>query len=112
MTTLSQEKPIAIKKASAKENTLKLRKTFDTYDKDKDGMLNRKEIASYALGEHKLKLTDAMLNTICSNFVEEGSKGVPFEKIVMLKIAIGLAREEVADQKRAQLQKEKEEALL
>merc|ERR1719215_2571494 len=77
----------ALAKAEATNVTKKIKETFTKYDKDKDGMLNRKEIAAYAKSEFSFAVPDATVDLIYKVIVAEGGKGVKADDFQRLKAA-------------------------
>lgn len=72
---------------------------FKKYDRDRDNLLNRKEVAAYAKGEFSFDLPPEMIDLIFSQVVdtEMGDKGVPFEKLQLLKTTVGISRSRAQD---------------
>jgi len=109
-------------KAVKKDRALKLYEkrsaTFDKYDRDKDGELNKKELTMYAKGEFGFGLTEAVAPKILAKLAD-GHAGVPKSKFQRLRVAVGIAREEEASrvrrkkaEERAKFIAEKKTALL
>lgn len=92
----------AIKRAEARKKTEASNVIFRRYDKDNDGFLSRTEIVDYAKGEYNFDIPQDSLDTICKVLIEDGAAGVKMEELQRVKVAVGLAREQVRDiQKRA-----------
>merc|ERR1719401_574376 len=68
---------------------------FKKYDKDGDGFLSKKEIASYAKAEFGFGISAEAVANIMPHLAN-GSTGVPCAKFHALKVAVGIAREEAA----------------
>jgi len=101
----------ALKKAAAQDEWKKIQATFAKYDKDKDGFLNRKEIALYAKTEFSFKLSEANLDQVFKVMVINGDKGVKEADLQRLKASVGIAREMVRDQERKKEREEREAEL-
>uniref|UniRef100_A0A7S1QXX4 EF-hand domain-containing protein n=1 Tax=Alexandrium catenella TaxID=2925 RepID=A0A7S1QXX4_ALECA len=90
-------------KAVQKEKALKLVEkrsiTFDKYDRDKDGQLNKKEIVMYAKGEYNFSIAEGVVPKIIGK-ITDGGAGVPKSKFQRLRVAVGIAREEEASRVR------------
>lgn len=90
-----------VKRAKIREKALqkveKKRAMFQKYDKDKDGLLGKKEIAAYAKGEYGFVLATEALDEVLANSSELGKQGVQFERLQLLKTNIGIAREYAKD---------------
>lgn len=67
---------------------------FKRYDQDNDGLLNRQEIMLYAKGEFGFETPEAVVDKLLEEHSSAGSKGLPKEKLVRVRIALGIAREE------------------
>jgi len=96
--------------ASRKWNAFKkvqaLEATFAKYDKNRDGLLDKKEVAAYALGEFQLKLETAVVDSI---FKALGAgTGVKKELFYRVKAAVGIQREKQLDNRRREARLEKE----
>jgi len=100
-----------LKRAAAGEVMKAENKAVAKYDKDKDGMLNKKEIEAYAKGEFKFAMpSEATALVIKACFAGEG-KGVKLADSHRLKCAVGVARERARDLERRKVREEKEAAL-
>jgi len=95
----------AVKKMKAMRVFEKRALLFDKYDKDKDGLLNRKEISSYAKGEFGFGLPQGVLPRILA-VLGDARGGVPKDRFHRLRVVVGIAREEEASRER---QREAEE---
>eukprot|EP00913_Durusdinium_trenchii_P016543 g15548.t1 len=115
----SKSKDEALKRASAKVKFDKHMALFAKYDSNKDGLLDKKEIATLAKKdsgtverapavsilriircgskEFSFVMPDTTLSSILKAFAEEGSKGVKKEKLQSVKVQIGVAREKAKD---------------
>merc|ERR1719401_3401489 len=54
----------AVKRAKARQEMLKVKTTFGKYNKAKDGLLARRDIAAYAKGEYKFTMPEDALDMI------------------------------------------------
>uniref|UniRef100_A0A7S1PID9 EF-hand domain-containing protein n=1 Tax=Alexandrium catenella TaxID=2925 RepID=A0A7S1PID9_ALECA len=105
----SREK--AVRKAEARKKLAKLEATFDKYDGDKDGILNRNEIKKFAKGEFDFSIANIAVDTIWKVLVDDGEKGIKKESFQRLKYAIGIAREKVKDAERKAAREAREKEL-
>lgn len=83
----------AMKRLSAIGKTQKQKDTFEKYDEDKDGKLNKKEVLAYAEGEFKFTVPPDALERIlrvCST----DALGVDFKSFMRLRCLVGASREE------------------
>ncbi|CAE8608235.1 unnamed protein product [Polarella glacialis] len=71
---------------------------FKKYDKDGDGLLNRKEIEAYSKGEFSFVLPvenlDRILRQLCKSAKKGSQPGLASNSLQLLKTAIGIARDE------------------
>jgi Ca2+-binding EF-hand superfamily protein len=95
--SLAMKKDKALKKGAARVKFDKMQAVFDKYDKDKDGMLSRKEILAYSKGEFEFVLSAEGADIICAALLNDGAKGVKKAQLQELKVSIGIAREKVKD---------------
>lgn len=109
MQRAASEKDNVSRKFAAQRHVDKAKAKRESYDKDKDGMLNRQEIAALAMGEYKFKMPEENLDRICGQLIKPGRRGVRLEDFQQLKTAIGIARMEAknAKQRDVRLQREK-----
>lgn len=101
-------KKIAMKRRAEKKEAL-----FKQYDKDKDGVLNGKEVKAYAKEQFGFVLPDSNLERIERQlFCAGDKKGVLPEDFQLLKTAVGIAREEdrCKAKREERLEKERKEA--
>lgn len=101
----------ALKKAGANETLKQVNAQFTKYDKDKDGMLSKKEIELFAKGEHKFTVPAEAIKRIFDSIVAEGEAGVKLVDFQRLKAAIGVARERVKDQEKRAAREKKEKVI-
>lgn len=107
----SKSKDEALKRASAKVKFDKHMALFAKYDSNKDGLLDKKEIATLAKKEFSFVMPDTTLSSILKAFAEEGSKGVKKEKLQSVKVQIGVAREKAKDVQRRKRREQHEKQL-
>jgi len=96
------------KKLEAESVMQKREATFRKYDKDKDGVLNRKEAMLYVKGEFNFALDETAIDKIFKVIVENGVNGVKGEDIQRLLTAVGIARERERDKVRREQRLERE----
>mmetsp|Transcript_33066 Transcript_33066/g.53190 ORF Transcript_33066/g.53190 Transcript_33066/m.53190 type:complete len:982 (+) Transcript_33066:82-3027(+) len=89
-----------VKKTQAQKKLDGALDKFAKYDSNKDGALDRKEIASYAKGEFSVSLPAETLEMIFQMLVEQDGKGVKKDAFHRLKVQVGIAREKVTDLER------------
>jgi len=100
----------AVKKAKAVSRYERRAALFDKYDKDKDGALSKKEIASYAKAEFGFGIpTEAFPKLLAQLATINGC--VPKDRFQRLKIAIGILREEEAARQRRKEAEERRKVL-
>jgi len=90
-----EKKNKLLKKLGAEAKLEKMHAAFTKYDKDKDGMLSRKEIVAYAKGEFDFMLSAEHADDVCGALLVDGAKGVTKAQLQLLKVSIGIAREKV-----------------
>lgn len=90
----------AMKKAKAKVKLNKDTALFSKYDSNKDGVLDKKEIAALAKKEYSFTMPESALTNIFKALVDDGSKGVKKIHLQRLKMQIGVARERAKDLQR------------
>lgn len=85
---------------------------FAMYDKDKDGLLSRKEVLSYAKSEFGFVMNEQALDAFWLSVLQDPSaKGVAFEHFQRLKVAVGIAREMDRDRVRLAESAEREKVI-
>mmetsp|Transcript_51215 Transcript_51215/g.89399 ORF Transcript_51215/g.89399 Transcript_51215/m.89399 type:complete len:934 (+) Transcript_51215:125-2926(+) len=99
------------KKAEATSRFNAVLAVFDKYDKDGDGLLNRKEILQYSKGEFDFVLPLDRVEHILEALVGDTAKGVAKEDFQILRVQVGLARERVRDAERKKQRVEREAEL-
>jgi len=109
---LEATKTSAVKASAAREAYNKARGVVAKFDKDKDGFLTKAEVKKYAKDVQKIDLTEKTLKPILDRLCGEDSKEpkVKVEDFQRLKVFVGIARENVRDEKRRKLREEKEAA--
>lgn len=80
---------------------------FDSYDGDGDGAWSQDEVASYAKGEFDLDMAEEDLNRICRAYGNQNG-AVPFSNLMMVRCAVGAAREHVRGKARRKVREERE----
>lgn len=99
-------------RARAAEAIKAVETTFKKYDKDKDSLLSRAEVAVYAASEFGgLVLPKETLDKLWKSSVEDGKKGMTKDDFRFLRVACGVARETERDNKRKIVEAEKRKAL-
>eukprot|EP00928_Gymnodinium_smaydae_P001295 TRINITY_DN1048_c0_g1_i4.p1 TRINITY_DN1048_c0_g1~~TRINITY_DN1048_c0_g1_i4.p1 ORF type:complete len:986 (-),score=252.25 TRINITY_DN1048_c0_g1_i4:64-3021(-) len=86
-----------VKKLGAKSKLAAKEALVKKYDKDKDGLLSRKEVLAYAKGEFKYTLPTGDLDRICKDLQDPTGKGIPVAMFHRVKLAIGVSREKSRD---------------
>lgn len=104
-------KHLASRRAAAREFTLAQEGIFQKHDRDRDGYLSRKEVASYARVEYKFTLPEETIDMVFRSLVAEGAKGVALQSFQLLRTAVGVARERARDKVRRAQKAQKEKAL-
>lgn len=97
--TTTTGKVKGVKKATAVEERKKATAVVKAFDKDKDGLLNKKEFLAYSKGAFKFDFPAAIADAVV-DLLSDGKKGISVEATHRLKIAIGIQREQVRDAKR------------
>eukprot|EP00403_Amphidinium_massartii_P021773 CAMPEP_0178399264 /NCGR_PEP_ID=MMETSP0689_2-20121128/15192_1 /TAXON_ID=160604 /ORGANISM="Amphidinium massartii, Strain CS-259" /LENGTH=1213 /DNA_ID=CAMNT_0020020039 /DNA_START=145 /DNA_END=3785 /DNA_ORIENTATION=- len=87
-----------IVRAYARTKHLKL--TFEKYDQDRDNMLSRKEVVTYAKGEFDIIVPQEILENIFTHHCQEGERGIRSDRLLYVTMAIGAEREGRRDRKR------------
>lgn len=105
-------KDTAVRRASARAKTKTLEALFRKHDKDKDKALNKVEVSAYIKGELKTTLAQDALAKLFESIVDEGEKGVVFNKLFLVRSAIGVNRELARDRKRKAEREAKEKLIL
>merc|ERR1712048_952904 len=82
------------RKMAAERIAKKRQQLFDKYDVDKDGLLNREEVAAYAKGEFSFELPEENLDRIARQLFHVNADGVEPKTFQLLKSAVGIARNE------------------
>mmetsp|Transcript_69322 Transcript_69322/g.198823 ORF Transcript_69322/g.198823 Transcript_69322/m.198823 type:complete len:727 (+) Transcript_69322:22-2202(+) len=99
-------------KASAGDVVKKQKAIFSKYDKNRDAMLDKKEILAFGKGEYNnFTVPEATLDMIFTVIVEPKAKGVKFDDFTRLVAAIGVARERAQDLERRAVREEREQEL-
>jgi len=98
----------AVKLDTAKKHIADVQATFKKYDKDKDGMLDRKEVQKMAKEKYSLDLAKDRLNMMWDVLVDENATGVKVGRMQEVITSIGMAREIMKDSVRVAERKEKE----
>jgi len=88
-----------VRKATAVKVIAKRSATFDKYDKDNDGELNKKEVLAYAMSEFSFAIPKDALPKIFQQ-LESANGGIPKAKFHQLKMAVGITREGEASRSR------------
>jgi len=96
---------IAKRRATAKRSE-KNAQLFAKYDQDGDGRWNRKEIAAYALGEFNFVMPEENLDRIMRQVCR--GEGASADALHLLKISVGIARDEARGQVKREIRLEKE----
>eukprot|EP00928_Gymnodinium_smaydae_P001296 TRINITY_DN1048_c0_g1_i5.p1 TRINITY_DN1048_c0_g1~~TRINITY_DN1048_c0_g1_i5.p1 ORF type:complete len:988 (-),score=279.12 TRINITY_DN1048_c0_g1_i5:91-3054(-) len=100
-----------VKKLGAKGKLAAKQSLVKKYDKDKDGLLSRKEVLAYAKGEFKYALPSAELDLICKALLDPTGKGIPVAMFHRVKVAIGIAREKARNLERRDERLSREKAV-
>jgi len=87
------------RRATASQETSKLKDLFNKYDVDGDQMLSKQEVLAFAKAEFQLTLSVEVLDKLWPRIVED-QKGVLFERLHVLKCKLGMQRELLRDQRR------------
>lgn len=90
---------MADKKKEAQKVMEGINAKFKSYDSNKDGFLDKKEIIAYSKKEFKFPLAEKDVTKILKA-LELGTKGVPQSDFQKLKVRIGCLREKVLDDAR------------
>merc|ERR1719188_2372791 len=93
----------AEKRLEANNKHKELGKTFDKYNKDKDGCFTGKELKTYAKGEFDFTLPTAAVDRILS-----GQQKVKKDDLQRIKVAVAIEREKARNAKRCEEREEKE----
>jgi len=100
MQRAATQKDKVARKVAASKFQEKIKTQQKHYDKDGDGVLDRKEVIIYAKAEFGFDLPEENLDRICRQLVKQGRKGVRLEDFQILKTAVGIAREEVRNKRK------------
>eukprot|EP00435_Cladocopium_sp_Y103_P054561 s421_g17.t2 len=90
---------MAEKKKEAQKVMEGISAKFKSYDSNRDGFLDKKEIIAYSKKEFKFPLADKDVTKILKA-LQVGAKGVPESDFQKLKVRIGCLREKVLDDAR------------
>jgi len=101
----------AIKKAEAKKKLQTSESMFDKYDKNGDGMLDRREVEQFAQAEAGLKIPASYFEKNFYKSLVGDAKGVKKANFQRLKVSIGLMREQAQDDKRRETRVAREKEL-
>jgi hypothetical protein len=105
-------KVTGLKKAKAKEKLVKLKKTIQKYDKDKDSALSKDELLKYAMGEFKFKVGASDAELACSALSNgSGKKVISLDLLHRIRASIGIFREKALDATRREDRLAKEKLL-
>jgi len=88
------------RRRASKKHPEEVAAIFRKYDCDRDGVLSKKEVLSYAQGEFKFTPFEDALDRVWNVFVQEFTFGVPERAFQQLKVALGVAREVARDRQR------------
>ncbi|CAJ1345574.1 unnamed protein product, partial [Effrenium voratum] len=97
----------AEKKAQAKKVMAAIAAKFKSFDANKDGHLDKKEIIAYAKKEFKFTMKDDVATKVLKA-LQVGAKGVPESDFQRLKVRIGILREKVKDDERRKVREARE----
>jgi len=98
---VKEAKGRAERKAVLLRQEQSLKEKFLKYDADKDGHLNRQEVAAFAVGEYDFELDEAQLDKVMRSI--GGDEGlVPFEREKRLRSFVGIERSTVRARRKAQ----------
>jgi len=100
----------AVKRANAAMVFEKRGNIFDKYDKDGDGMLNKKELCAYAKSEFGIVLPPEAQQRILGRLGGEAA-AIPKESFQKMRMAVGIVREEEASKERRRLVEERKKLL-
>lgn len=103
---------VAKKKAAALTERRKVQTLFAKFDKDKDQVLNKREISVFAKTEYQFTISEEDLATMLQALLPNGEKGVKLEDFQALKVAVGVARERAKDKVRRADREAKEQELV
>eukprot|EP00930_Biecheleria_cincta_P010835 TRINITY_DN11318_c0_g2_i1.p1 TRINITY_DN11318_c0_g2~~TRINITY_DN11318_c0_g2_i1.p1 ORF type:complete len:1067 (+),score=292.64 TRINITY_DN11318_c0_g2_i1:81-3281(+) len=93
-------KQIAVRRAAARQKTREIEAIFNKYDKDKDKLLSQLEVRLYAKNEMSVIIDKDLMDRLWRCAVIEGEKGVPLERMYLLRASLGIAREMQRNEKR------------
>lgn len=94
------------KRIATAKRTEKRAELFAKYDQDGDGLWNRKEIAAYAKGEFDFDMPEENLDRIMRQVC--GGKGAAADSMHIVKISVGIARDEVKGLAKREIRLERE----
>eukprot|EP00434_Breviolum_minutum_P025280 symbB.v1.2.022334.t3/scaffold1974.1/size94090/10 len=97
----------AQKKKEAQKMAQAISAKFKSYDTNKDGYLDKKEIIAYSKKEFKFPLAEKEVTKLLK-VLEVGTKGVPESVFQRLKVRIGCLRERVMDEAKRKKREERE----
>jgi len=101
----------ALRRATAKAKLDKQMVLFSKYDANKDGVLDKKEIANYAKKEFSFTVPEPAMNSLLQVLVDEGAKGVKKANFHRVRIHVGMAREKAKDLKRRKAREAREKEI-
>lgn len=104
-------KQTAVRRAAARQKTRDIEAVFAKYDKDKDKLLSQLEVRLYAKNEMSVIIDKELMDRLWRCAVIEGEKGVPLERMYLLKASLGIAREMQRNEKRRATRIAKEKVL-
>lgn len=107
----TNSKEQALRRATAKAKLDKQMVLFAKYDANKDGVLDKKEIANYAKKEFSFTVPEPAMNSLLQVLVDEGAKGVKKANFHRVRIHVGMAREKAKDQKRRKAREAREKEI-
>lgn len=91
-------------RASARQLKQEEEALFKKYDRGSDGMLSKKKLQAYSMGEWSFTVPESTLNSIFEHHSEysakQGERGIKFEDFQLVKSIIGVAREVQRDKGR------------
>lgn len=90
----------ALRKAYGQQRHQEILARMATYDANKDGFLDKKDLKKYALSEFKFTLPDPVADKIIKHLTAPGAKGVAKDDFQRIKVQIGIARDRQIDLQR------------
>jgi len=98
----------ALRKARGQKKHQDALSKMATFDANKDGFLDRKDLKKYAQSEFKFALPDACAEKIMTLLVPAGAKGVKKDDFQRVKVQVGIAREQKIDLERKKKREQRE----